>query len=66
MLLNSSELDEVLALADRIYAVIYQGRIVGVVDNADANRELIGLLMAGTVERAAEVEPVEEEEVTVT
>ena len=65
VLLNSSELDEVLALADRI-AVIYRGRIVGVVDRADANRELIGLLMAGAVERAAEVEPVEEEEVTVT
>jgi simple sugar transport system ATP-binding protein len=65
VLLNSSELDEVLALADRI-AVIYRGRIVGLVDRADANRELIGLLMAGAVERAAEVEPVEEEEVTVT
>ncbi|MET1037650.1 MAG: ABC transporter ATP-binding protein, partial [Aeromicrobium sp.] len=31
VLLNSSELDEVLALADRI-AVIFRGRIVGVVD----------------------------------
>jgi general nucleoside transport system ATP-binding protein len=65
VLLISSELDEVLALADRI-AVIYRGRIVGVVDRADANRERIGLLMAGAVEEAAEVEPVEEEEVTVT
>ena len=67
VLLNSSELDEVLALADRI-AVIYRGRIVGVVDRADANRELIGLLMAGAVDEAAAVEPVggEEEEVTVT
>jgi general nucleoside transport system ATP-binding protein len=67
VLLNSSELDEVLALADRI-AVIYRGRIVGVVDRAEANRELIGLLMAGAVDEAAAVEPVggEEEEVTVT
>jgi ABC-type uncharacterized transport system ATPase subunit len=65
VLLNSSELDEVLALADRI-AVIYRGRLVGVVDRSEANRELIGLLMAGAVEQAAEVEPVEEEEVTVT
>jgi simple sugar transport system ATP-binding protein len=65
VLLNSSELDEVLALADRI-AVIYRGRLVGVVDRGDANRELIGLLMAGAVAEAAEVEPVEEEEVTVT
>jgi simple sugar transport system ATP-binding protein len=66
VLLNSSELDEVLALADRI-AVIYRGRIVGVVDRADASREVIGLLMAGAVDRAAEVGPAAgEEEVTVT
>jgi ABC-type uncharacterized transport system ATPase subunit len=66
VLLNSSELDEVLALADRI-AVIYRGRIVGIVDRADASRELIGLLMAGAVDQAAEVEPTAgEEEVTVT
>jgi general nucleoside transport system ATP-binding protein len=66
VLLNSSELDEVLALADRI-AVIYGGRIVGVVDRADATREQLGLLMAGAVEAAADVEaPVEVEEVTVT
>jgi general nucleoside transport system ATP-binding protein len=68
VLLNSSELDEVLALADRI-AVIYRGRIVGVVDRADANRELIGLLMAGAVDEAAEVAPEageEDEAVTVT
>jgi ABC-type uncharacterized transport system ATPase subunit len=55
VLLNSSELDEVLALADRI-AVIYRGRIVGVVDRAEASRERIGLLMAGAVDEAAEVE----------
>ena len=66
MLLNSSELDEVLALADRV-AVMYRGRIVGVLDRADASRERIGLLMAGAVEEAAEVEiPAGEEEVTVT
>jgi len=67
VLLNSSELDEVLALADRI-AVIYRGRIVGVLDRTDANSERLGLLMAGAVEEAAEVAPVEgeEEEVVVT
>ena len=65
VLLNSSELDEVLALADRI-AVIYRGRIVGVVDRADASRELLGLLMAGAVDAAAEIEPTGDEEVTVT
>jgi general nucleoside transport system ATP-binding protein len=66
VLLNSSELDEVLALADRV-AVIYRGRIVGVLAREEASRDRIGLLMAGAVEEAAEVEaPAGEEEVTVT
>ncbi len=66
VLVNSSELDEVLALADRI-AVIYRGRIVGLVDRADASRELLGLLMAGAVDEAAAVTPpAGEEAVTVT
>jgi simple sugar transport system ATP-binding protein len=65
VLINSSELDEVLALADRI-AVIYRGRMVGVVDRADASRELLGLLMAGAVDAAAEVDTTGDEEVTVT
>src|SRR4029453_11392813 len=56
VLLNSSELDEVLALADRI-PVIYRGRIVGLVDRAEANRERIGLLMAGAGDQRAEVPP---------
>jgi ABC-type uncharacterized transport system ATPase subunit len=48
-LIVSSELDEVVALGDRI-AVMYEGEIVGVVDPS-ASRESIGLLMAGhTVE----------------
>jgi ABC-type uncharacterized transport system ATPase subunit len=46
VLLISTELDEILALADRI-AVMYQGRIVGVLDRKDSTRERIGLLMAG-------------------
>jgi general nucleoside transport system ATP-binding protein len=45
VLLVSSELDEVLALADRI-AVMYRGRILATLP-ADAPRERIGLLMAG-------------------
>ncbi|HEX6421377.1 MAG TPA: ABC transporter ATP-binding protein [Acidimicrobiales bacterium] len=65
VLLNSSELDEVLALADRV-AVIYRGRIVGVVDRAEASRARIGLLMAGAVEEAAAVSAAGEEDVTVT
>ncbi len=46
VLLVSSELDEVLSLSDRI-AVIYRGRIVAIIDGADADRDWIGLLMAG-------------------
>jgi simple sugar transport system ATP-binding protein len=46
VLIVSPELDEVLALADRIL-VMYRGRIVGVVPAAEATREGIGLLMAG-------------------
>jgi len=41
----STELDEVLALADRI-AVMYRGRIVGIVD-AKTTREKLGKMMAG-------------------
>jgi simple sugar transport system ATP-binding protein len=48
-LLISEDLDEILALSDRI-AVIFEGQIMGVVDRADATPEMIGLLMAGVVE----------------
>jgi len=48
VLLVSSELDEVLALGDRI-AVVYRGQIVGVVDPS-VGREKIGLLMAGVTD----------------
>lgn len=41
----STELDEVTALADRI-AVMYRGRIVGIVD-AKTSRETLGRMMAG-------------------
>jgi simple sugar transport system ATP-binding protein len=46
VIIVSPELDEVLALADRVI-VMYRGRIVGVVPAAEATREGIGLLMAG-------------------
>ncbi len=46
VLLVSAELDEVLALSDRV-AVMYEGRIVATVDPRTATREEIGLLMAG-------------------
>ncbi|MCX6449167.1 MAG: ABC transporter ATP-binding protein [Actinobacteria bacterium] len=45
VLLISTELDEVTALADRI-AVIYRGEILGVVDSS-VTREKLGLMMAG-------------------
>jgi general nucleoside transport system ATP-binding protein len=45
VLLISSELDEILALADRV-AVMYRGAIVGIVPPS-AGREQIGLMMAG-------------------
>ena len=45
VLLISSELDEVVSLADRI-AVMYRGRIVGIVP-ADTGRDVLGLMMAG-------------------
>jgi simple sugar transport system ATP-binding protein len=45
VLLVSTELDEVIALADRI-AVIYRGEILGIVDS-NVSREKLGLMMAG-------------------
>jgi ABC-type uncharacterized transport system ATPase subunit len=45
VLIVSSELDEVLALGDRI-AVMYRGQITGIVDPS-VGRERIGLMMAG-------------------
>ncbi|MCR4404061.1 MAG: ABC transporter ATP-binding protein [Candidatus Acetothermia bacterium] len=46
ILLVSEDLDEVMALSDRI-AVMFEGKIVGLVEGAEARREEIGLLMAG-------------------
>ena len=45
VLVVSTELDEVVALADRIM-VLYRGRIVGIVP-ADTPREVLGLMMTG-------------------
>ena len=53
ILLISAELEEILGLSDRI-AVLYQGRIMGMIDNhnpergGNADLEAIGLMMAGT------------------
>jgi len=45
VLIVSTELDEVVGLADRI-AVMYRGKIVGIVD-ADTSRATLGEMMAG-------------------
>ena len=46
ILLISTDLDEILALSDRI-AVIYNGQIVAVLKDEEADIEEIGLMMAG-------------------
>jgi simple sugar transport system ATP-binding protein len=46
VLLISEDLDEILALADRV-AVIYEGAIIGELDAEVATVGEIGLLMAG-------------------
>ncbi|MBN7794865.1 ABC transporter ATP-binding protein [Microbacterium esteraromaticum] len=57
VILISTELDEVSALADRIL-VMYRGRIVGIVPG-DTSRETLGLMMAGMSETAALAEATE-------
>jgi general nucleoside transport system ATP-binding protein len=52
VVLISTELDEVLGLADRI-AVMYQGRIIGELPGGSSAAS-VGLLMAGSVAGAAE------------
>ncbi|MEZ5238039.1 MAG: ABC transporter ATP-binding protein [Microthrixaceae bacterium] len=42
----SAELDEVLALGDRV-AVMFEGRFVGVLEGGEIDRNRVGLLMAG-------------------
>jgi simple sugar transport system ATP-binding protein len=46
ILLISEDLDEIMALADRI-VVMYEGRIAGELDASRATVEELGLLMAG-------------------
>jgi simple sugar transport system ATP-binding protein len=48
----SEDLDEVLALSDRI-AVLFEGRIMGIVQREDATRESIGLMMTGEQQEQA-------------
>jgi ABC-type uncharacterized transport system ATPase subunit len=50
ILLISEDLDELLAVSDRI-AVIYEGQIMGVVPVEEAKVEELGLMMAGTAQQ---------------
>jgi len=47
--LISAELDEIMALSDRI-AVMYKGQILDTLPASTATREQLGLLMAGVKE----------------
>jgi len=48
VLLVSADLDEILALSDRVL-VMFRGSIAGELDAADADPEIVGRLMAGLV-----------------
>lgn len=48
VILISEDLDEVLALSDRI-AVIYEGEIVGILPAQEADVQTLGLMMSGAV-----------------
>jgi len=47
----SEDLDELLGIADRI-AVMFEGRVMAIIDIEDATRESLGLLMAGVDDTA--------------
>jgi simple sugar transport system ATP-binding protein len=46
IVLISADLEEILSLSDRI-AVLYEGRITGIIDADQADEEKLGLLMTG-------------------
>jgi simple sugar transport system ATP-binding protein len=54
VIIVSTELDEVLALADRI-AVMYRGKIIGILPSG-ASRDEVGLMMAGVAAEDARTE----------
>lgn len=61
VLMISLDLDEILTVADRL-AVIYEGKIMAVMDAKDADVDNIGLLMGGKVSPAVYSKKEEEEE----
>jgi simple sugar transport system ATP-binding protein len=48
ILLVSVELDEIMALSDRIL-VMFEGRIVGTMKGSDADKTTLGLMMANAL-----------------
>ena len=52
ILLVSTELDEIMALSDRI-AVMFRGKIIDILPAEAATKEKVGLLMAGVIDVAA-------------
>ena len=52
VLLVSADLNEIMSLSDRI-AVMYKGRVMGILDAAEATPEKLGLMMAGSREAEA-------------
>ena len=52
ILLVSVELDEIMALSDRI-VVMFDGRIVGEVSGANASKTELGLMMANAMDDVA-------------
>ncbi len=55
VLLVSAELEEVMSLSDRII-VLYEGRIVGMIDASEATEERLGLWMAGITDQDSPAE----------
>ena len=45
-MLISADLEEILSLSDRI-AVMFEGKIVGILDPAEATEARLGLMMTG-------------------
>lgn len=52
-MLLSLELDEILNVSDRV-AVIYEGKIVAIVDAKETNEQQLGLLMVGRTGKEGE------------
>ncbi|HQV69284.1 MAG TPA: ABC transporter ATP-binding protein [Thermoflexales bacterium] len=55
-LLISEDLDELLALSDRV-AVMFEGKVMAVLERSEATLEDLGLLMAGVVPFAMQKQP---------